>query len=147
MQYCRTKFCLKQKLENSIAVTFPAFRATLQRHCVELHAVWYHDQAPLLAVSHAAQELGRSPVLKRWSWVALKHSLLWGWQRRTWLVRLLWFLVPLMRQSCSEYQTVSTRTHQQSLKQALFLREDLDFSTFASDSVSFSFFFFFENVK
>lgn len=67
MQYCRTKCCLKQKLERNFAATFPAFRATLQRHCVELHAVRHHDQAPLLAVSHAAQEFGRSPVLKRWS--------------------------------------------------------------------------------
>lgn len=65
---------------NRLGITFATFRASLEHDCVELHAVWDPDQAPLLAVGHAAllhAHSGELPLNRR-SRVALEDNLLCG---------------------------------------------------------------------
>lgn len=51
-----------------VLVTFATFGAPLEHDCVELHAVWDPDQAPLLAVGHAAFHTAALAVLVLWRW-------------------------------------------------------------------------------
>lgn len=72
----------KLQKKKKVLVTFATFGASLKHDCVQLHAIWDPDEAPLLAVGHAAADLSASVVLvlRGWSWVALQHNLLCGWR-------------------------------------------------------------------
>lgn len=56
------------KKKKKVLVTFATFGASLKHDCVQLHAIWDPDEAPLLAVGHAAANLSASAELVLWGW-------------------------------------------------------------------------------